>query len=643
MCGITGFWATDESVVRDADAVIATMATAVEHRGPDGAGTWTDPNLGVAIGHRRLAIIDLSTDGAQPMVSASGRYVLSFNGEIYNFRSLRRELESAGVTSFRGESDTEVLLEAIGRWGLLRAVEKTIGMFAFALWDRERRELSLVRDRLGIKPLYWGRSKGSFLFGSELASLCAFPGFERRVERTALTALMRYLYVPAPHAIFDGVRKLEPGHVLTVSGPNATVSSKAYWDPERVAETAARSTFRGTPQEAVNELGAVLGQAVSDRLVSDVPLGAFLSGGIDSSTVVALMQVHSNEPARTFSIGFEDAAYDESTHARQVADVLGTDHTELVMTARDCLDVIPDLPRFYDEPFADSSQIPTYLVSRLARQDVTVALSGDGGDELFGGYNRHIWGPRVWSVASRIPRAARRLAAASVRRVGHDRWERVFDMLGDRGPDVRLPADKLFKLAAVLPADSPSELYRQLVSQWKDPTSVVRNAVELPARSLGHRFGSVAEQMMLLDAQTYLPDDILTKVDRASMAVSLEARVPILDHRVFEFAWSLPLDYKIRGGQTKWVLRELLARHVPRELFERPKMGFGVPIDRWLRGELRDWAENLLDPTRLRDSGHFHPDVVREAWNDHITGRRARHHELWPILMFEAWRDEWSV
>lgn len=640
MCGITGFWTRDESVIRDAEAIVADMAAAVTHRGPDGSGTWVDADAGVALGHRRLAIIDLSEDGAQPMVSASGRFVLTFNGEIYNYRDLRRSLEVDGVTDFRGESDTEVLVEAISRWGLLRTVEQAIGMFAFALWDRDRRELSLVRDRLGIKPLYWGRAGGSLLFGSELSSLTRFPAFDRRVERTALSAYLRYSYVPAPHAIFDGIKKLEPGHILTVGGPSATPHTKRFWDPVRAAEAAAREAFRGTPEQAVNRLGAVLGEAVEDRLVSDVPLGAFLSGGIDSSLIVALMQQRSEESIRTFSIGFEESAYDESSHARAVSKALGTEHTELIVTPQDCLDVIPKLPRMFDEPFADSSQIPTYLVAQLARQDVTVALSGDGGDELFGGYNRHLWGPRVWEVARRIPRAARKLAARGVQRVGHDRWESVFDRLGDSGP-VRLPAEKLAKLAAVLPSNTPSELYQILVSQWPSPTEVVLNGTEPPAPGLDGRLHDVAHQMMLLDSMTYLPDDILTKVDRATMAVSLEARVPLLDHRVFEFAWSLPLDYKIRDGVGKWALRELLAQHVPREIFERPKMGFGVPIDRWLRGELEEWAGDLLSPDRLRRAGDFDVEVISKAWEDHRSGKAGRHHQLWPVLMYEAWRDEW--
>jgi asparagine synthase (glutamine-hydrolysing) len=642
MCGITGFWTRAESVVRDAEAIATSMATAMQHRGPDGAGTWTDHEAGVALGHRRLAIIDLSDDGAQPMTSANGRFVIVFNGEIYNFRELRRDLETDGVREFRGDSDTEVLLESITRWGPLRAVEKAVGMFAFALWDRERRELSLVRDRLGIKPLYWGRAGDSFIFGSELSALCAFPSFERRVERTALTAYMRYAYVPAPHAIFEGVKKLEPGHILTVAGPSGTPKTRAYWDAERAAAVAAREPFSGTPVDAVNRLSAVLGEAVRDRMVADVPLGAFLSGGIDSSTVVALMQQESEESVRTFSIGFEESAYDESSHARQVADVLGTDHTELIVTPRQCLDVIPKLPRMYDEPFADSSQIPTFLVSELARRDVTVALSGDGGDELFGGYNRHLWGPRVWDVARRVPRAARRLAAKGMTSLGHDRWDAIFDRLGDRSPNVRLPAEKLFKLASVLPSDSPEQMYQRLVSQWPDPAEVVLRGSEPPAAPLDARLPEVAHQMMLLDATTYLPDDILTKVDRASMAVSLEARVPLLDHRVFEFAWSLPLDYKIRDGEGKWVLRRLLGRHVPQDVWDRPKMGFGVPIDRWLRDDLREWAGDLLSPASLRDGGFFDADVVGGAWNDHSSGRAGRHHQLWPVLMFEAWRDEWT-
>jgi asparagine synthase (glutamine-hydrolysing) len=613
------------------------MASEMEHRGPDAAGTWLDEDAGLGFGHRRLSILDLSVRGRQPMVSSDKRWVITYNGEVYNFADLRADLD----VKLRGRTDTEVVLESIARFGLEKTVRRCNGMFAFAAWDRERRELHLVRDRLGIKPLYWGHFAGAVLFASQMRPFRRYPGFRADVDRDALSAFLRYDAVPGDRCILEGFHKLAPGHIATFRERDAGPEIRPYWDPATVYRDSRRTPFGGDRREAVDALEELLGEAVGDRMIADVPLGAFLSGGIDSSTVVALMQARSDRPVRTFSIGFHEKAYDEAVHAKEVARHLGTDHTELYLRPDDALDVIPNLASMYDEPFADSSQIPTHLVSALAREHVTVALSGDGGDELFAGYNRHVWGPRVWNVARRVPGAVRKGVAGAVLTASTDLWERVFDRLDPALPDsltVRLPADKLQKLAGVLPSGSAEELYVQLASQWKSPADVVVGGtdgiIDLPDVD-----GDLAEQMMLWDLVSYLPDDILTKVDRASMAVSLEARVPLLDHRVVEFAWSLPLDFKLHDGQSKWVLRQVLYRHVPRELVERPKMGFGVPIDRWLRGPLRDWAESLLDGI---DGTYLRAEPIRRRWREHLAGSRNWQHHLWDILMFQAWRAEWT-
>lgn len=648
MCGVAGF--LDLSCKRGSDELQATvmrMADTLRHRGPDDCGAWGDAETGVALGHRRLAVIDLSPKGRQPMHSACGRYVVSFNGEIYNFKALREDLEGLGHV-FRGQSDTEVMLSAISQWGLKAAVERFNAMLAFALWDRQERRLHLVRDRLGEKPLYYGWMGNSFLFGSELKALRAHPDFKGEINRNALALYMRYNYIPAPHSIYKGIHKLLPGTMLTINSmnPRSAPTPIPYWSAREVAERGVAEPFMGSEDEAIAQLDALLRDAVKLRMEADVPLGAFLSGGVDSSTVVALMQAQSERPVKTFTIGFYEASYNEAEYAKSVAQHLGTEHTELYVTPEKAMAVIPRLPALYDEPFSDSSQIPTFLVSELARQHVTVSLSGDAGDELFAGYNRYFSGRSIWQKIGWMPKGSRAAVAKALRTLSPQVWEAVFrkvrPVLPDKIKQVN-PGDKLHKLAEVLTADSPEAMYLGLVSHWKDPASIVAGASEPPTaltdRSQWANVPYFTQRMMYLDLVTYMPDDILVKVDRASMGVSLEARIPLLDNRVVEFAWRVPLSMKIRHGQGKWLLRKVLYRYVPKSLIERPKMGFGVPIDSWLRGPLRDWAEALLDERRFREEGFFDPLPIREKWVEHLSGKRNWHYYLWVVLMFQAWLE----
>ncbi|WP_416898643.1 MAG: asparagine synthase (glutamine-hydrolyzing) [Minwuia sp.] len=637
MCGIAGFLGrpgSAEALERTARA----MADAMTRRGPDDAGSWADAEAGAAFGHRRLSIIDLSRSGHQPMASANGRFVICYNGEVYNAPEMRSELEAAGSV-FRGHSDTEVLLESIALHGLDATLPKLIGMFAFALWDRERRELTLVRDRLGIKPLYWALFGSSFLFGSELSALEQHPDFTGEIDRAALTSFLRFNYVPAPQCIYRGVQKLMPGYRLTISAGGAP-RIEAWWSLANVRDRGLAHPFEGSDETATDALDEILGDAVGKRMIADVPLGAFLSGGVDSSTVAALMQARSSTPVRTFTIGFDEPGYNEAEHAKAVAAHLGTDHTEFYVTAAEAQAVIPDLPSIYDEPFADASQIPTFLVSRMTREHVTVALSGDGGDELFGGYNRYFQAPSILSRTRRLPGPALRAGAGLIRSVPPARLSRLLAGVPRIG-GIPMLGEKLHKIADIL-GRSPEDAFRALVSQWQDPDRLViggRETVDPVWKEAAGDLEGFAARMQFVDTLTYLPDDILTKVDRASMAVSLEARVPMIDHRVVEFAWSLPQHLKIRGGEGKWILRQLLCRHVPRDLIERPKMGFGIPIESWLRGPLRDWAEDLLSEERLRRDGWFDPAPIRACWEEHLSGRRNWQYRLWGVMMFNAWAD----
>lgn len=655
MCGIAGILNYRAS---EPGHLVSEMIGAIRSRGPDDAGVWCDQSVGLGLGHARLSILDLSPAGHQPMVSVSGRYAMTFNGEVYNFAELRRELEVAG-DRFRGHSDTEVMLAAIERWGLEQAVTKFVGMFAFGLWDRQARMLYLVRDRLGIKPLFFGWAGGSFLFASELKAIRCAKEFDPTIDRGALALFMRLGYIPAPYSIYRDVYKLMPGCVLAVglgevssrrsfsASPEDSAAAwkpSRYWSARRVAEGGISTPFLGSESEALNQLDDLLRQAVKLRMVADVPLGAFLSGGIDSSLVVALMQAQSAKPVRTFTIGFHESEFDEAVHAKQVAAHLGTDHTELYVTAEQAMAVIPRLPGMYDEPFGDSSQIPTYLVSELARRHVTVALSGDGGDELFAGYNRYFWSRQLWKRLSFVPPLARTMLAAALRSCSPDTWGRLYANLSALLPSVQNPGDKVHKLASLLALKDPDSMYLGMVSLWRHPMEVVAGTAEpktvLTDRSTWANLSDFTMRMMYLDLVTYLPDDILTKVDRASMAVSLEARVPLLDHRVVEFAWRLPLSMKIRTeGEGKWLLRRVLDRYVPKALIERPKMGFGVPLDSWLRGPLREWAESLLDAHRLEREGYFHPVPIREKWAEHLSGKRNWQYLLWNALMFQAWAE----
>jgi asparagine synthase (glutamine-hydrolysing) len=649
MCGLAGFLAAGHIDINLTRHILGDVSNLLIHRGPDSSGYWVDSESGIALAHRRLSILDLSFTGHQPMASKSDRYVIAFNGEIYNHKDLRQELmvvKGFNPISWHGTSDTETLLACIEAWGFEKTLQKSIGMFALALWDKQEQRLFLARDRCGEKPLYFGwqgeGSSKSFLFGSELKALKAHPSFSAKVDRGSLSLLLTHSYIPAPYSIYEGISKLEPGSILSVSLSHPDPVIKKYWDPINVAVAGKAAPFTGSPLRAVDELEKLIKSAVHQQMVADVPLGAFLSGGIDSSTIVALMQAQSSRPVKTFTIGFNEKGFNEAVHAKAVAKHLGTDHTELYVASNQAMEVIPKLPGLYCEPFADSSQIPTYLVSQLAKQKVTVSLSGDAGDELFCGYNRYKLTAQLWRRLSLMPTPMRGIASKLITSIPPNAWDRLGRIIPG-GKGYAALGDKMHKGASILTSANFQELYLNMVSQIPNPAEWVIGGSEPPTKLIGNspllnEFNDI-EQMMLLDTISYLPDDILVKVDRAAMGVSLEGRVPFLDHRIFEFAWTLPLDYKLRDGQTKWPLRQLLYRYVPQELIERPKMGFGVPISDWLRGPLRGWAETLLSENRLRQEGYFHPEIIRSKWAEHLSGRRNWQSQLWTVLMFQAWLE----
>lgn len=644
MCGIAGFFTLPGS--RPAEQMtdeVRRMTDAIVSRGPDDAGAWVDAEAGIALGHRRLSILDLSPLGHQPMTSACGRFVIVFNGEIYNYQHLRAELEAHGH-AWRGHSDTEVMLAAFAQWGVLEATRRFNGMFAFALWDRRERVLHLGRDRLGEKPLFYGRVGGTFVFGSELKALRRFPGFHAAVDRASVCALLRYSYVPDPHCIYEGFHKLPPASLLSLRLPDEEEKPRLWWSLREVIERGQRTPFTGSEAEAMDAFEGLLKRAVGQRMVADVPLGAFLSGGVDSSLIVAMMQAQSARPVKTFTIGFDVPEYNEAVFAADVARHLRTDHTEMYVTAQDALDVIPLLPALYDEPFSDYSQIPTYLVCKMARQHVTVALSGDAGDELFGGYERYFVGRNLWNKFAWMPAPMKRALAGLMTLPPPALLNQAGDLLKPLLPRrVRhMPfGDKLHKLAEVVAAPGMETLYLTLMSHWKQPEQVVigghERATSITDRAGWPHVGDFTHRMMHLDMENYLPGDILTKVDRAAMGVSLEGRIPLLDADLIEFAWSIPFSMKVREGHGKWLMRETLYRHVPKPLIDRPKRGFGVPLEHWLRADLRDWAEDLLSEERLKREGFFHPAPIRQKWREHLHGTRNWNFYLWDVLMFQAW------
>lgn len=651
MCGFTGFFIAGASGSSDSmEAVVSRMALAIRYRGPDDAGAWVDAEAGIALGHRRLSIIDLSPAGHQPMLSSCGRFVLAFNGEIYNHLVLRSELEKSGVSPvWRGHSDTETLLAGFAAWGVEATLQRSVGMFSIALWDKVEGCLTLARDRFGEKPLYYGWVSSAFgqafLFGSELKALHAYPGFDNPISRGALALFMRHCTVPAPYSIYEDVFKLQPGVILNLRKKDfagRSPSLEPYWQLTDAVHKG-QSDLILDEKEAITNLEGVLRQAVAEQVVADVPLGAFLSGGVDSSTIVALIQTQSQRPVETFTVGFDDAGFDESHHALAVARHIGTNHHEIRLTSDDARLVIPLLPQLYDEPFADSSQIPTYLICQTARQNVTVVISGDGGDELFGGYNRYFWAERIWKRLAWMPSTLRMVLGNGIQVLPIEQWDALGRKL--KGADaVERLGDKAYKLAyRMKTVKSLDDLYRSLVTEWPKEIDLVKGASHLSTlldeSNLVKGISESEHRMMLWDTLTYLPDDILTKVDRAAMGVSLETRVPFLDHRVVELAWRLPLSMKIRAGQGKWALRQLLYKYVPRELIERPKAGFAIPVGQWLRGPLREWAEALLDERRLEQEGYLNPLPIRLAWQQHLSGKFDWTTRLWTVLMFQAWLE----
>lgn len=640
MCGITGVLSRSPWQLES----IGRMTDTLEHRGPDDHGTWCDSSVAVAFGHRRLSILDLSAAGHQPMTSHSGRYVITYNGELYNYHEISSELRQVSPQMYRGHSDTEVILAAFEQWGVIESIKRFNGMFAIGAWDRTEQTLWLARDPFGEKPLYYGWFADTFLFGSELKALRVHPEFDASIDRNSVALYLRYNCVPAPKSIYTKVKKLPAASVLKVSLRQiGEEKPQQYWSLQDVAEQGLHNPLRGSLDDAVRELDSLLQDAVKIRTMSDVPLGVFLSGGIDSSVITAMMQAQHTGPVRTFSVGMQDVELDEGKFAKEIGAHLNTTHSALYATPEQALQLLPEMANIYDEPFSDSSQIPTLLVSRFARQSVTVALSGDGGDELFGGYNRHIWTRWLWARMTGLPKTARRLSSTAIRAVSPDTWDHVYKLALPLIPARRrfaTPGYKLHKFASMMCQDSPEQMYEAAIAHWPKAHEMVIGAdASSEPTSSALEFADIEQRMMLLDAKRYLHDDILVKVDRASMSVGLETRAPFLDKRIAAFAWRLPLEWKIRDGVGKWVLRQVLYRYVPKTLIERPKCGFGVPLDRWLRSELRDWAESLISESRLRQEGFLQPLDIRKKWLEHLSGRLNWAYELWDILMFQSWLE----
>ncbi len=646
MCGISGFLGGDSY---NSPKILENMGAALISRGPDQSGVWCNQESRIGFSHRRLSILDTTASGRQPMISKDSRYVLIFNGEIYNHLKLRDEIDSNNKNVWLTGTDTETLLAGFMIWGIKSTIERCIGMFAFAVWDRYLKKLTLGRDRIGEKPLYYGwqgsGGEAAFIFGSELNALKQHPSFEGEISRASLCLFMRYGYVPGPHSIFCGIYKMMPGTLLQVSLESRNPKIESYWSMINVAASGNSDSFSGNPQDAVSQLDELLKSSVSQQMVADVPVGAFLSGGIDSTTIAAIMQSHSAQPIKTFTIGFNEKSHNEAEYAQAVARHLGSDHTELYVTSKEALSLIPKLPQIFCEPFADSSQIPTFLVSQLAKKKVTVSLSGDGGDELFAGYNRYVFVDNLWGRLDRLPEIVRSTIAQAIYGLSPSMWNKIFSPINPILPSSLRMAnigDKLYKGADVLTSNSIDSLYAGIVSHWR-PEELVLGASE-PLTYVDQVFPVLrgfdnVQKMMLIDSISYLPDDILVKLDRAAMAVSLEGRVPFLDHRVVEFAWRMPQSLKLKDGVGKWILRQVLYKYVPKELVERPKMGFGIPIDSWLRGPLREWAEELLNERRLCQEGFFDPRLIRIKWTEHLSGVRNWQYQLWNVLMFQAWLE----
>lgn len=648
MCGFAGFINYCNLNKNSVRSVALKMANSIQHRGPDDCGVWQDDSCQCALAHRRLSILDLSSAGHQPMVSRRGLSVIAYNGEIYNHSSLRHQLESSGY-SWHGSSDTESLLASIETWGLEMALKKSVGMFALAFLDLDKRFLYLARDRMGEKPLYYGMQKGVFMFGSELKALKAHPAFEGEVDREALSLFMKRSYIPSPFSIYKGIRKLPPGSFLKISldRPASYQDPVPYWEvPEKI--TVSEIGEIDSPQVAIDRLEAHLAEAVRGQMLSDVPLGAFLSGGIDSSAIVAMMQSQSSSPVKTFSIGFHESEYDEAVHAKRVAEHLGTEHTECYLSGKQAMEIIPQLPRIYDEPFGDVSQIPTLLVSQLARSQVSVALSGDGGDELFCGYNRYHFAKKFWKLLALIPFGLRRQVGNLVKLSQPNVLNPLLAWLNRVLPHrhrLANPSEKVRKTANAMSAVNGLNLYDAMTSHWLIEDDVVLgrgNNCSSEQKDHGdlNPTDCLVSRLMLKDIRGYLPDDILCKVDRAAMSVSLETRVPFLNHELVEFASSLPLSLKFREGKGKWLLRQVLYKYVPQAIIERPKMGFSVPIGDWIRGPMKDWAEDLLDNHRLNQEGYLNANSIHTKWEQHLNGKANWQEQIWDVLMFQSWLEE---